>query len=297
VVGDDRPVRDPVFVDEVADARLADYRALTDVSLRRRIEPEHGIFVAEGELVIRRALRAGYPLRSALMSRRWLPSMAAALELVDAPIYVGSDELLEQVTGFHVHRGALAVMARLPLPDVAELLPGCSRIVVLEDVNSHTNIGAIFRCAAGLGMDAALLSPSCADPLYRRSVRVSMGEVFALPYARFDDWPRGLGELVSAGFDLFALTPDANAPAIDDIDVADGDKLALLLGAEGAGLSEPAMAGSTRRVRIAMSNGVDSLNVAAAAAIACYALRRPLAGRASRPLKSNSVQKPETGHE
>jgi tRNA G18 (ribose-2'-O)-methylase SpoU len=268
-----RTVATPVFVEGVADPRLADYRALTDVSLRRRSEPADGIFIAEGELVIRRALLAGYPMRSALLSERWLPSIADLVTDLDAPVYIGSEALLEEVTGFHVHRGALAAMARLPLPAVADLLPGCDRVVVLEEVNSHTNIGAIFRCAAALGMDAVFLSPTCADPLYRRSVRVSMGEVFAIPYARFDRWPDDLGLLTEAGFGLLALTPDPAADALDDIEIADADKLALLFGAEGPGLS-PTARSTARAVRIPMSRGVDSLNVAAAAAVACYAMRR-----------------------
>ena len=264
----------PVFVEGVDDPRLADYRALTDVALRRRTEPELGIFIAEGEIVIRRALQAGYPMRSALMTQRWLPSMADVVGTTDAPLFVGSDELLEQVTGFHVHRGALAAMGRLPLPDVAALLPAAASVVVLEDVNSHTNIGAIFRCAAGLGMDGVFLSPTCADPLYRRSVRVSMGEVFALPYARFAAWPAGLTELTAAGFTVVALTPDPAATSIDDLVIADGEKLALVMGAEGPGLSAVTLAAASMRVRIPMANGVDSLNVAAAAAVACYAVQR-----------------------
>jgi tRNA G18 (ribose-2'-O)-methylase SpoU len=265
-----------VFIDNADDPRLADYRALTDVELRKRSEPAEGIFIAEGELVMRRARRAGYPLRSVLTSERWLPSIAELVSDSDAPVFVGSEELLEGITGFHVHRGALAAMNRLPLPSVAEVVTAATRVVVLENVNSHTNIGAIFRCAAGLGMDAVLLSPSCADPLYRRSVRVSMGEVFAVPYARFDAWPGGLGELVSAGFEVLALTPDESAEPIGTVAdnlTSDDEKLALLLGAEGPGLSARAMA-VARPVRIPMSAGVDSLNVAAATAVACYALRR-----------------------
>jgi tRNA G18 (ribose-2'-O)-methylase SpoU len=279
-----RCVARAVFIDGVTDPRLTHYRTLTDVSLRRRIEPEQGIFIAEGELVIRRALRAGYPMRSALMTERWLSTMVdggALADLVadvDVPLYVGSEELLESVTGFHVHRGALAAMGRLPPLGVGELvqrLPIRARIVVLEDVNSHTNLGAIFRCAAGLGMDAVLLSPSCTDPLYRRSVRVSMGEVFAIPYARFDTWPAGLRDLTDAGFQTIALTPDPSAESIDEIDdVRDVAKLALLLGAEGPGLSDGVMVAATRSVRIPMQGGVDSLNVAAAAAVACYAIGR-----------------------
>jgi tRNA G18 (ribose-2'-O)-methylase SpoU len=262
---------DTVFIDSAADPRLADYRALTDVELRRRTEPAEGIFIAEGELVMRRAVHAGFPIRSALTSERWLPTVLAVTDDIDVPIFVGSEDLLREIAGFHVHRGALASMARLPLPSVDAVLAGASRVVVLEDVNSHTNIGAIFRCAAGLGMDAVLLTPRCADPLYRRSVRVSMGEVFAIPYARFDAWPGGLAAL--DGFQLLALTPDATATPLDVLRFPDDAKLALLLGAEGPGLSAPALSGA-QPVRIPMRNGVDSLNVAAAAAVACYALRR-----------------------
>jgi tRNA G18 (ribose-2'-O)-methylase SpoU len=265
---------DGVFLDGVTDPALADYRALTDVELRRRSEPAQGIFIAEGEMVIRRALRAGYPMRSALMTARWLPSVAELVGDLDVPLYVGSQELLESVTGFHVHRGALAAMGRLPLKRVADLVSRSSRLVVLEEVNSHTNLGAIFRSAAGLGMDAVLLSPTCADPLYRRSVRVSMGEVFSIPYARFDSWPGGLSEVREAGFAVLALTPDSRATSIEEIEVRDGDKLALLLGAEGPGLSQSALGAATMQVRIPMGNGVDSLNVAAATAVACYAIGR-----------------------
>ena len=173
-----------------------------------------------------------------------------------------------------MHRGALAAMGRLPLLDVAAVLPRATSVVVLEEVNSHTNLGAIFRCAAGLGMDAVLLSPTCADPLYRRSVRVSMGEVFAVPYARFGSWPAGLAELTAAGFTVLALTPDPAATSIDDLVISDGEKLALVMGAEGPGLSPAALIAASQRVRIPMANGVDSLNVAAAAAVACYAVQR-----------------------
>jgi tRNA G18 (ribose-2'-O)-methylase SpoU len=273
---------DGVFIDGVTDPALADYRALTDVELRRRSEPAHGIFIAEGELVIRRALRAGYPMRSALMSQRWVSSVADLVADIDVPLFVGSEELLESVTGFHVHRGALAAMGRLPLKSLAEVLPSSSRLVILEEVNSHTNLGAIFRSAAGLGMDAVLLSPTCADPLYRRSVRVSMGEVFSIPYARFESWPGGVAELREAGYRVLALTPDSRAMSIDNVEVRDGDKLALLLGAEGPGLSKNALEAATAEVRIPMGNGVDSLNVAAAAAVACYAIARKTAGWTSR---------------
>src|SRR5690348_16509688 len=280
-----RTVATTVFVESAADPRLADYRALTDVELRRRAEPAEGIFIAEGELVLRRALKAGYPARSALMSERWLPPIAALLANADVPLFVGSKELLEQITGFHVHRGALAAMARLPLPAVSELLPSSGRIVVLENVNSHTNVGAIFRCAAGLGMDAVLLSPSCADPLYRRSVRVSMGEVFAIPYARLEPWPDALATVRAAGFTVLALTPAPDAWPIQALTAEHRRRPALLLGAEGPGLSRGALTASDLRVAIPMHRGVDSLNVAAAAAVACYELCRdaPPAGPTAAP--------------
>jgi tRNA G18 (ribose-2'-O)-methylase SpoU len=171
-----------------------------------------------------------------------------------------------------VHRGILGSVHRPPMPAAAELLAAAQRIIVLEDVNTHTNVGAIFRCAAALGMDAVLLSPSCADPLYRRSVRVSMGEVFAVPYARLDPWPGALEEVRAAGFTVLALTPDPAAVSLRDLSAADRARPALLLGAEGPGLSGRALTAADVRVRIPMHHGVDSLNVAAAAAVACYAL-------------------------
>lgn len=255
-----------IGVDAVDDPRIADYRTLTDVDLRRRIEPAQGIFLAEGELVIRRALAAGYAPISALVSPKWLPTVAGLV----APVFVGSPELLRAVTGFHVHRGALACFARRPLPAATDLL-GARRIAVLEDVNTHTNVGAIFRAAAALGVDAVLLSPACSDPLYRRAVRVSMGAVFAVPYARAEPWLPTLHALRHSGFRLLALSPDGHR---DIAEVDRGERLALLLGAEGPGLTPTALA-LAEGVRIPMSAGVDSLNVAAAASVAFYATRPP----------------------
>jgi tRNA G18 (ribose-2'-O)-methylase SpoU len=263
-----------VEISSVDDPRLSDYRALTDVELRRRTEPRAGLFIAEGELVIRRAARAGYRLRSVLTSKRWVSGLADVLDSTDIEVFVGSADLLEQVTGFHVHRGALASVERKVLPAPSEVAADANRLLVLEDVNSHTNLGAIFRSAAGLGMDGVLLSPSCTDPLYRRAVRVSMGEVFAVPYARLEPWPAGLSTLRDAGFVLLALTPDESAVSIDQLDVAAMPRVALLLGAEGPGLSRSALSGADLRVRIPMARDVDSLNVGAAAAVACYAVRR-----------------------
>ncbi|MEO3857054.1 RNA methyltransferase [Acrocarpospora sp. B8E8] len=265
-----------IEVDSAADPRIADYTRLRDTDLRKALEPEQGLFLAEGEKVIRRALATGHPLRSLLTTRKWLPSFADLP--ADAPVYVVSDAVMENITGFQVHRGALASMCRLPLPAVQDLLAGpARRVLVLEDLVDHGNVGAIFRCAAALGVDAVVLSPRCADPLYRRAVKVSMGAVFAIPYARMADWYGGLADLRRAGFQTLALTPDQNAPAIDKIPLA--DRVALLLGSEGDGLSSHWLAEVDHAVSIpmspnAMALGVDSLNVVAAAAIACHALLR-----------------------
>lgn len=259
-------------ITDIADPRLRDYVALTDMELRSRTEPERGLFIAEGRLVIERALAAGYPIRSMLLSTNWLERMAPLIDSVDAPVYVGESEVLEALTGFHVHRGALAAMGRRPLPDAADLLAAARRVVVLEGVNNHTNVGAIFRCAAGLGMDAVLLSPDCVDPLYRRSVKVAMGTVFAVPYARLTPWPRALDDLGAAGFQLLALTPAEDAVPLPEVRLRPDQRVALLLGAEGDGLSRRALGAADIRVRIPMRAGVDSLNVAAATAVACYAL-------------------------
>ncbi|MGH3377116.1 MAG: TrmH family RNA methyltransferase [Actinoallomurus sp.] len=264
------PVADP------ADPRLADYVSLRDVNLRKSLEAEHGLFMAEGEKVIRRAITTGYPVRSLLMARRWVEPLAGVLG-DDDPIYVVDDDVAEAVTGFPVHRGALASMERLPLPPVASVLGAARRILVLEDLVDHGNVGAIFRCAAALGVEAVVLSPRCADPLYRRSVKVSMGAVFAVPYARMTDWHAGLDGLRAAGFTLLALTPDQSATPIDK--APRRERVALMLGAEGDGLSSRWLRAADEPVCIPMSSGamdlgVDSLNVVAAAAIACHDLMR-----------------------
>jgi tRNA G18 (ribose-2'-O)-methylase SpoU len=261
-----------VRIGDPDDPRLRDYVGLTDMELRTRAEPGLGLFIAEGEKVIGRALAAGYPMRSMLLSDKWLETMRPAAERAGAPVFVAEPAVLEQVTGFHVHRGALASMARTALPDPVGLLAAARRIVVLEKVNNHTNIGAIFRSAAALGMDAVLLAPDCADPLYRRSVRVSMGTVFAVPWAKLEPWPQALGLLEQHGYRRMALTPAPDAVDLRGLRLAPDEKVALLLGSEGDGLSARAMAACDLRVRIAMAAGVDSLNVAAAAAVACYAL-------------------------
>jgi tRNA G18 (ribose-2'-O)-methylase SpoU len=260
---------------EVADAgdpRLADYRDLRDVSLRKHLEAEHGLFLAEGEKVVRRAVEAGFGARSFLMARRWLAGLSDVLDSSDAPCYVVSEDLAEQVTGFHVHRGALASLRRRPLAGLDEVLAGARTVVVLEDIVDHTNVGAVFRSAAALGVDAVLLSPRCADPLYRRSVKVAMGAVFSVVYARLDDWYDALPELSRRGFTTVALTLAADARPIAAC-VAGVDRLALVLGTEGHGLSPRWETTAYRRAVIPMQQGVDSLNVAAAAAVACYVAR------------------------
>ncbi|WP_103938820.1 TrmH family RNA methyltransferase [Thermomonospora echinospora] len=266
-----------VPVEDSADPRLADYVRLRDVQLRKSLEAEHGLFIAEGEKVIRRAVETGYPVRSLLMARRWAEPLADLLQRVDAPVYVADERVLEDVAGFAVHRGALAAMSRKPLPPVPELLGTARRVLVLEDLVDHGNVGAIYRCAAALGVDAVVLSPRCADPLYRRAVKVSMGAVFAIPYARMDDWHHGLGELREVGFRLLALTPDQSAVPIEK--AVTGERVALLLGSEGDGLSSRWLKAADEAVCIpmsadAMARGVDSLNVVAAASIACYGLMR-----------------------
>ena len=260
----------PVITDP-ADERLGDYRALTDLELRTRWEPPNGLFIAEGELVLRRARRAGYRPRSYLIDAKRVDQIA---DLGDAPVYAAAPDVLTAITGFHVHRGVLASFHRKPVPDPAEVLAAARRVAILEDVNNHTNIGAVFRGAAALGVDAVLLSPTCADPLYRRSVRVSMGEVFAVPYATLTPWPDGLERVRRAGYTLLALTPDASAVPLNRLSDAQRARPALLLGAEGPGLSRQALAGSDVAVRIPMRRGVDSLNIAAAAAVAFWELGR-----------------------
>ena len=263
-----------VLVTDVTDPRLADYARLTDMELRTHLESAQGLFIAEGTKVIRRAVAAGYPVRSILLAERRLGDLAA-LPTAGAPVYVVPDEAAERLTGYRVHRGALASLRRKPLPDVPALAATARKVIVLEDLVDHANVGAIFRCAAALGVDAVFLSPRCADPLYRRAVKVSMGAVFAIPYARMTGWYDGLADLRKTGFRLLALTPDAAAVPLS-APVA-GGRIALLLGTEGDGLSSRWRHEADQAVRIpmhpgALAAGVDSLNVVAAAAIACHVL-------------------------
>jgi tRNA G18 (ribose-2'-O)-methylase SpoU len=262
-----------VEVSDPGDPRLADYRDLRDVELRKHLEAEHGLFLAEGEKVVRRAVEAGHRPRSFLMAPRWLDGLADVLSVSDAPCYVVSEALSEEVTGFHVHRGALASLARQPLRSVDDVLAGARSVLVLEDVVDHTNVGAIFRSGAALGFDAVLLAPRCADPLYRRSIKVAMGAVFTLPWTRLPDWYDGLPLLRDQGFTTVALTLAEDAVPVEEA-VSGVDRLALVLGSEGHGLSPRWEQGADRRAIIPMAAGIDSLNVAAATAVACYVAAR-----------------------
>lgn len=254
------------------DPRLRDYRDLRDVQLRQSLEAGHGLFIAEGEKVVRRAVEAGCTPRSFLMAPRWLDGLADLLGSSDAPCYVVPEAMAEDVTGFHVHRGALASLERWSLPPVADVLDGARTVMVLEDVVDHTNVGAMFRSAAALGVDAVLLSPRCADPLYRRAIKVAMGAVFALPWTRLPDWYDALPMLAGHGFTTVAMTLAQDAVPIDQV-VQGLDRLALVMGTEGHGLSPRWTEAADRRAIIPMADGIDSLNVAAASAVACYVAR------------------------
>ena len=272
----------PVAADPVVpvsgpdDERLHEYTHLTDVALRRRREPAEGLYIAESTTVIRRALASGHRPRSFLMAPRWLPEcpdIVAAAARAGVPVFVAPEPVLAELTGFHLHRGALASMHRPPLPTVEAVLGGARRVAVLEDVVDHTNVGALFRSAAGLGVDAVLVTPRCADPLYRRSVRVSMGTVFQVPWTRIEPWPRRLDALKAHGFTVAALALADGALDLDALAADPPERLAVVLGTEGDGLSRAAVASSDVVVTIPMAGGVDSLNVAAASAVAFWALR------------------------
>jgi len=265
------PVADPT------DPRLRDYVDLRDVQLRKLLETERGLFLAEGEKVVRRAVVSGHSVRSFLMAPRWLDALHDVLSSTGAPCYVLPEAQIEKVTGFHVHRGALASLDRLPLPPASAVLAGAHRIVVVEDVVDHTNVGAIFRSVAALGFDAVLLSPRCADPLYRRAIKVSMGAVFTLPYARLTHWGDLPELLAQHGFTTVALSLAAGSTSLDGLTV--GGKVALLVGSEGDGLSPHWTHSADHRAVIPMAAGIDSLNVAAAVAVACWTLGRPRARR------------------
>jgi tRNA G18 (ribose-2'-O)-methylase SpoU len=262
-----------IRIEDLDDPGLADYARLTDVALRRVSEPAGGLYIAEGSKVISRAIAAGHRPRSLLLQEQWLADVEPLVRDLDVPVYVGPASLLEQLTGYNLHRGALASMHRPPLPDPAELLRDARRVVIIEDVVDHTNVGAIFRAAAGLGADAVLVTPRCADPLYRRSVRVSMGTVLQVPWTRLPEWPDATRILHEAGFHVAALALADDAVTLDELAADPPDRVALLLGAEGDGLSRAAIHAADSVVTIPMLHGVDSLNVASASAVALWALR------------------------
>ena len=275
------------------DPRLADYTSMTDVRLRRMLEAERGLYMAESTNVIMRALQVGHSPRSFLMAPKWLPQLEPLIAQAtgspdggDVPVFLAAEDTLEQLTGFHLHRGALAAMHRPALPSVMELLSGeypgangaARRVLILEDLVDHTNVGAAFRRAAALGVDAVLVTPQCADPLYRRSVRVSMGTVFQVPWTRIPTWP-AVDDLHALGFTVAALALSDDSVSLDDFAVSEActspeSRLALVMGTEGDGLRERTIATADVVVKIPMAGGVDSLNVAAASAVALWATRR-----------------------
>lgn len=264
-----------ITIEDAADPRVRDYLGLTDVALRRVLEPERGLYLAESEKVIRRALGAGHRMRSMLITPRWVEPLADLIDLAGAggaPVYVAAPEVATAMTGFHLHRGALAAMQRPELPALAEVLSGARTVAVLEDIVDHTNVGAIFRSAAALGVDAVLVTPRCADPLYRRSVRVSMGTVFQVPWTRIDPWPQGIERLREAGFAVAAMALSSDAVDLREYARSRPERVAVVVGTEGDGLAERTTAAADLRVRIEMAGGVDSLNVAAASAVAFFAL-------------------------
>lgn len=275
-----------IRVTSVDDPRLADYAALTDAQLRKRYEHRAGVLIAEGPNPVRELVASPYPVRSLLVAEERLARVDDLLDAVAAPVYVVTSELLVELVRFRLHQGVLACGGRLPAPALDELLAGARRVAVLEGLGDHENLGALFRSARALGMDAVVLGPGCADPLYRRSVRVSMGHVLHVPHTRVGSLGDVLDGLRSHGFTTVALTPAGATVPIEELDVEPERPVAVLLGAEGPGLSEPALRDADVRVSIPMVAGVDSLNVAAAGAIAFHRLgrvptRRPLSPSAS----------------
>ncbi len=258
-----------IWVDDPADPRIAAFVGLRDRELRA-IDKK---FVAESDILIDRAVLAGYrPLAVMIDATRTEPLPAVLAE--DVPVFGASPELLRRITGLAVHRGSLGLFERRPEMSVTDALHRARRVVVLGGVMNPTNLGVIFRTAAAFGFDAILLDVDSTDPLYRRASRVSMGTVYGFPHATIPRLPEGLSVLREAGFVTLALTPDDDAESLDDITFARTDKVAIILGTEGPGLSDDALSAADRRVRIPISSGVDSLNVSAAAAVALYALTR-----------------------
>ena len=272
---------DPILIDDPADPLIADFVGLRDRDLRmrdRRALPEQAVFVAEGDPVVERAVRAGFKLISVLIDATRTeplpPLVDAAFASGSASVVHAGPEVLRRITGLGVHRGCMGVFERRPEPDIGDLLGSARRILVLEQVVNPINLGVIVRSAAGLGFDGMILDEASVDPFYRRASRVAMGEVFDFPFARSGRFPLGLAALRDHGFTLVALTPAEGAESIDDLRFDPEERVALVLGSEGPGLTDPTMRACDRRVAIPLAGRVDSLNVGAAAAIACYAITR-----------------------
>ncbi|PZR80129.1 MAG: rRNA methyltransferase [Candidatus Aeolococcus gillhamiae] len=267
---------DVVHIAAPADPRIVDYVGLTDPELRRRRERSHGteggFFIAEGDVVIRRLVRSAFLVRSFLLTPGRWAALGPELADVDAPVHVATQPVMDAIAGFHLHRGALASVDRPPPADPAALAEAADLVVAVEGVNDHENLGALFRNAAAFGAGAVILDPTTADPFYRRAVRVSAGQVLHVPFGRVANWPDALTHLGNAGFEVLALIPSPEA--LDLRAVASRPKQAVVVGAEGPGLSAGALAAADHRVRIAMAPGVDSLNVATAAAVALHHLAR-----------------------
>jgi len=263
-----------VPIDDPTDERVSDFTGLSDPDRRRRVERpgpgDDGFFVVEGPLVVRRLVRSDYRLRALLVTERGLRSLEGALDPVDAPAYLATQDVVDAIGGFNFHRGALASADRRPLPDLATVAAATDLAVLIEGVNDHENLGALFRNAAAFGAGAVVLDPTTADPLYRRSTRVSMGHVLSLAYTRARDWPGAIARLQGLGFEVLALTPSTEAADVRTVAVT--PRQALLVGAEGPGLTPAALRAADRQIRIAMAPGVDSLNVATAAAVALHHL-------------------------
>ncbi|MGX7825513.1 TrmH family RNA methyltransferase [Actinokineospora sp. 24-640] len=270
-----------IEVADPADPRLDDFRDLTTADRRPDRPGGRGLVIAEGVVVVQRLLASRYPVRALLGVSRRIEALAGDLAGHDVPAYATTAEVMAEAVGFHLNRGVLAAADRATPVPVPDLIATARTVTVLEGVGDHENLGALFRNAAALGVDAVLLAPGCSDPLYRRSVRVSMGHVLAVPFAQLEPWPNGLELLRDNGFRVLALTPRADAVPLSTA-VRPGERVALLLGSEGPGLSEAALAAADATVRIPMSRAVDSLNVATAGAVAFYALTEGAAGGTAR---------------
>ncbi|MFB2599610.1 TrmH family RNA methyltransferase [Herbiconiux sp. P17] len=265
-------------VADLGDPRLADYAHATDVALKKARGTEHGLYLAESLLVLERALRAGHVPRSVLALGASEDEAVAALAEAghpDVPVFVGPGDLLAELTGYLLHRGLIASMNRPPLPDAAALLASARRVVVIENVVDPTNVGAIFRSAGAIGADAVLVTPRCSDPFYRRAIRVSMGTVLQVPWTRVGEWDELSPQLREHGFHTAALALTPDAVSLREFERRVPERVALVLGAEGEGLTAEAIAAADTVVQIPMLHGIDSLNVAAASAVAIWAVSRP----------------------